>query len=82
MNLSVSLICKFLHTSNFTYKKMQMVAMQRNQELREQFAIVISLYQADNLVFVDETVVDHRDSLRKYRYSIRGKPQQSHQFFT
>ena len=61
---------------------MQMVASQRDQQLRQQFAIDVSLYEANMLVFVDETGVDRRDSLRKYGYSIRGKPQQSRQCFT
>lgn len=56
---------------------MQMVAKQCDRELREQFAIDVSLYRPNMLVFVDETGSDCRDALRKYGYSLRGKPPRS-----
>ena len=33
----------------------------------------MELYEADMLVFVDESGADRRDSLRKFGYSLRGK---------
>ena len=56
---------------------MQMVAKQCDRELREQFAIDVSLYRPHMLVFVDETGCDCRDALRKYGYGLRGKPPRS-----
>ena len=34
----------------------------------------ISVYKPDMFVFVDETDTDRRDALRKFGYSLRGKP--------
>ena len=53
---------------------MQIVAKQQDKELREQFAIDVSLYQPHMLMFVDET---GRDAMRKYGYGLRGKPPRS-----
>ena len=56
---------------------MQIVAKQQDKELREQFAIDVSLYQPHMLVFVDETGSDCRDAMRKHGYGLRGKPPRS-----
>ena len=50
------------------------VALQQDILLREQFAVDVSLYSPDMFVFIDETGADRRNSLRKYGYSLRGKP--------
>lgn len=77
IRVSVSSLCTFLHSSHFTHQKMQIVASQRDKELRQQFAIDVSLYKPHMLVFVDETGADRRDTLRKYGYGLRGKPPKS-----
>lgn len=80
VDISVTSLCSFLHTTNFTHQKMQIVARQQDRQLREQFADDVSLYKSHMLVFVDETGSDCRDSLRKYGYSMRGRPPRSHNF--
>ena len=50
---------------------MQIVAKQQDNELREQFAVDVSLYERHMLVLVDETGSDCRDALRKCGYSQR-----------
>ena len=74
MYISLSSICKFLHKSGFTRQKLHCVALQQDILLREQFAIDVSLYSPDMFVFIDETGADRRNTLRKYGYSLRGKP--------
>ena len=37
----------------------------------------ITVYNRDMFVFVDKTGSDRRDSLRRYSYSLRGKPARS-----
>ena len=72
-----SSLCTFLKQSNFTRQKMQIVAKQRDEDLRLQFATDVSLYSVEMLVFLDETGSDQRDALRRYGYSLRGKPPRS-----
>lgn len=74
MNVSLSSICKFLHKSGFTHQKLHCVALQQDILLREQFTIDVSHYSPDMFVFIDETGADRRNTLRKYGYSLRGKP--------
>ena len=56
---------------------MQMVAAQRDEELRSAYRDDIALYQPHMLVFIDEAGTDRRDSLWRYGYSVRGKTPQS-----
>ena len=72
-----SSLCTFLNGMNFTRQKMQIVAKQRDDDLREQFFIDVSLYKPEMLIFIDESGSDNRDTLRKYGYCIRGKPPRS-----
>ena len=44
VDVSVSTLCTFLRDSNFTRQRMQLVAKQRDKELRDMFAIDVSLY--------------------------------------
>ena len=74
VDVSLSTICKFLHKSCFTRQRLHLVAMQQDQFLREKFIIDMSLYSPNMLVFIDETGADRRNTLRKYSYSLRGKP--------
>ena len=36
------------------------------------------MYDPELLVFIDETGADRRNTIRKYGYSVRGKPARSH----
>ena len=69
-----STICEFLHRVGFTRQKMKLVAKQRDESLRTQYIIDVSLLEPDMFIFIDETGADRRDTLRKYGYSLRGKP--------
>ena len=68
--VSPSSLCNMLKRNNFTRKKMQLIAQQRDEQLRATFAIDVSLYTDDLLVFIDETGCDRRDALRKRGYGL------------
>lgn len=73
LDMSPSALCKFLKKNNFNRKKMQLVALQRDKELRATYRSDVSLYMDNFLVFIDETGCDRRNALRKYGYGLRGK---------
>ena len=77
-DVDVSTICRFLKRNNFSRKKLSHIALQRNTELRAQFLSDISVYSPDMLLFIDETGCDRRDAMRKFGYSLIGKPAYSH----
>ena len=56
---------------------MKLVAIQQDDSLRAQFLSDVSPYQPEMIIFIDETGSDRRDSLRKYGYSLRGRPVKS-----
>ena len=72
--VSQSAICRFLHKSGFTRQKLKIAAIQRDSLLRAQFVVDVSLYTPEMLIFIDETGSDRRDCIRRYGYSLRGKP--------
>ena len=74
LDVSLSTICKFLHKSSFTRQRLRLVALQQDQYLKEKFIIDVSLYSSNMSVFIDETGADKRNTLRKYSYSLCGKP--------
>ena len=74
LEVSVASLCNFLKKSNFSRKKMQLVALQMDQGLRTQFVTDVLLYNADTLIFIDETGCDRRNTIRKHGYGVRGKP--------
>ena len=51
-----------------------MYALQRDYTLCEQFVSDVSIYPRETLLCVDEIGASERDAVRKYGYSIRGKP--------
>ncbi len=67
-----STICRFLHQSRFSRKKMRMIAIQQSEELRSRYVAEVSLYDPDMLVFLDETGSDRNTAMRKFGYSLRG----------
>ncbi len=79
--ISISTICNFLHKSGFTRQKLTRVAVQRNEELRVKFRENVSIFRPEMFVFVDETGSDRRDTMRKFGYSLRGKPAKALQIF-
>ena len=63
--IDMSTICRFLKRNNFSRKRLNHVALQRNAFLREQFMSDMSIYDPDMLLFIDETGSD-----RHYRKSM------------
>ena len=74
VDVTESAICVFLHKAGFTRQRLKLYAKQQDGALRVQFATDMSLYTTDMMVFLDETGIDRRDSLRMKGYSLRGKP--------
>ncbi len=70
--ICVAAIYNFLKHQQFSRKKLSHRALQRSQELREKYLSEISIYDANTLVFVDETGSDRRSSHRRYGYSLKG----------
>ena len=75
VTVSLSTICRFLQTSGFTHQRLCTIALQQDHFLREQFILDVSVYSPEMLIFVD---ADRKNSLRKYAYSLRGKPAKNH----
>lgn len=72
--ISTSTICNLLHKNGFSRQKLTRIAGQRNDVLKAQYVFDIRIFSPDMLVFVDETGTDRCDTLRRYGYSLRGKP--------
>lgn len=78
LEVCTSTICRFLQSNGFTRQKLRLVALQRDEFLRQKFMLDVSLYKSDMFIFLDETGADRRNLLRKYGYSMRGKTPQKH----
>jgi len=74
IDVTESALCTFLHKAGFTRQRLQLYAIQRNEDLRAQFVLDVSLYSPHMLLFLDETGSDNRDTIRAKGYSLRGKP--------
>ena len=75
--VSLSTICRYLHNeAGFTRQKMVITARQRSELLRFKYLTDMAVYvgHPDLFIFVDETGTDGRDRMRKFGYSLRGKP--------
>ena len=78
VSVSVSTICKTLKWIGFTRKKIHHIAIQQSELLRAEFMAMISVYNPEMIVWVDESGCDRRNSARKYGYSLRGLPASDH----
>lgn len=67
-------MCKFLSKVGFTRQRLATYALQRDEDLRQQFVSDVSLYAQDTLIFIDETGTNRTDTVWKFGYSLRGKP--------
>ena len=81
-DVSATSICQFLGRIGFTRQRMRYAVLQRDKQLRSQFVLEVSVYNSDMLIFLDESGSDKRDYLRKYGYSLRGKPPTSHKLLS
>ena len=75
-DVNVSTIMRYIHASGITRQKMVLRAKQQSELLRAQYLIDVSVYKGhpELFVFIDETGSDRRDCMRKFGYSLRGKP--------
>jgi transposase len=74
VEVTESAICKFLKKAGFTRQRLTTYALQRDEELRMKYALELSLYPVQTLMFVDEMGTDRRDTIRKIGYCMRGHP--------
>ena len=72
--MNVSTICKTLKHMGCTRQAMCRVAKQRDDKLRAEFMADISIYDPSMFIWMDETGCDKRNTIRKYGYSVRGRP--------
>ena len=74
LDITESAVCNFLSKVGFTCQRLATYALQRDEDLRRQFVTDVLLYAQDTLIFIDETGTNCTDTLRKFSYSLRGKP--------
>jgi len=74
VRVDISTICRFLHNNGFSRQRLRLVAIQRDDFLRQKYIMDVSMYNPDMFVFLDETGADRRHAIRKYGYSLRGIP--------
>ena len=72
-DVHISTIYRFLQSSNFSKKKMRLIATQQSDELRGRYIAEVALYSPNMLIFVDETGCNRKDAIRRFGYSFRGK---------
>ncbi len=68
----VSTICRTLRHLGVTRQKVQVIALQRSEDLRVKFMAEISAFEPEMLIWIDETGTDRRNAIRSYGYSLRG----------
>ena len=57
---------------------MKLVAIQRSDVRRAEYLSEILEFKPEMLVFIDETVSDRRNAIRKFGYGLRGLTPVSH----
>jgi len=79
VQIDVSNICRLLQQNGFTRQKLKIRALQQSEFLRQCYMEEVSIYNPEMLIFLDETGADRRNLIRKYGYSMCGKPLVNHQ---
>lgn len=74
IDVSETTICRTLQKNGFTRQKTAVTALQRNELLRAQYMLDMSMFahNPDLFVFVDEMGSDRRARERRFAYSLRG----------
>lgn len=67
--------------STNSMKQLSRIAIERSAEKRADFAARIGTYDANQLVFVDESAVDRRTTYRGYAWALRGRKATRKAFF-
>lgn len=75
MTISTSYICKILHANNFSWKTLEIRAIQiKDREIEKFFYELNSIkWHYSSLVFLDEVSVDNHGLIRKKGYGVVGK---------
>lgn len=71
-DVSITTLCRTLHRIGFTRKKIQHIVLQQDEQARMEFMNEMKLFDADMILWLDETGSDRWNSLRKFGYSLRG----------
>jgi len=74
IDISEGRICRHLREWGFTRQKMSLAAIQRDEVVRAEYILEMSLFSSypNFFVFVDEMGSDKRDQKRKHAYCLRG----------
>jgi len=64
IKIDASNTCRFLHQSGFTRQRLRITALQKDELLRQQYIMKISIYNTEMLIFLDDTEPDQRNALR------------------
>ena len=72
--VSNATVCRILKYMGCSRQAMHHVALQQSETSRARFMAEISVYDPSMLVWLDESGCDRRHTIRKYGYSLRGKP--------
>lgn len=78
VSVSPSTICKTIKFMGFTRKTIHHIAIQQSELLRAEFMAMISVYDLEMIIWIDESGCDRRNSARRYGYSLRGIPVSDH----
>ena len=57
------------------------MAIERNEERRNEFIMRMGQYSVEQLMFIDESAVDRRTPARRYGYALRGRRAEMHDHF-
>jgi len=71
---STSTISRYIKAREFSRKRLQRHAAQRDSSARAAYWLEMGVFEAEQLVFVDENAANERSAERKWRFSPRGLP--------
>jgi len=74
IQIDLANICRLLQQSGFTRQKLRITALQQSKYSRQCYMEEVSIYNPEMFIFLDETGADRRNVLRRYGYSMRGRP--------
>jgi len=81
IDVSRATVWRTLRRAGFTMKKITRVAAERSAQKRLEYLARIGEYNAEQLIFVDESSVDRRTTYRQRAWSFRGTKAQRKAFF-
>ena len=72
VNVSEPTLCRILQKHGLTRKKIRQEAIQRCSMLRGCFLAEMTTFQAEQLIWIDESGCKNKDSIRTAGYALRG----------